>query len=77
MPTQNEIRERITNTIVEALKSGQLPPWRRPWQRTPQPVSRATWSARRLQGHQPAALNHFGNAAWPHVEMVGHFQPVA
>ena len=35
MPTQNQIRERITNTIVEALKSGQLPPWRRPWAADP------------------------------------------
>ena len=30
MPSQNEIRERITNTIVESLKSGGLPPWRQP-----------------------------------------------
>ena len=31
MPSQNEIRQTITSTIVENLKSGQLPPWRRPW----------------------------------------------
>jgi antirestriction protein ArdC len=31
MPTQNQIRESITNQILEALKSGDLPPWRRPW----------------------------------------------
>ena len=31
MPTQNEIRERITNTIIEALEKGGLPPWRQPW----------------------------------------------
>lgn len=31
MPTQNEIRERITTRIVEALTSGKLPPWRKPW----------------------------------------------
>lgn len=31
MPSQNEIRHAITNQIVEALKSGNLPPWRRPW----------------------------------------------
>ena len=35
MATQNQIRERITNTIVEALKSGGLPPWRRPWAADP------------------------------------------
>jgi len=31
MPTQNEIREQITHTIVEALEKGGLPPWRQPW----------------------------------------------
>jgi antirestriction protein ArdC len=30
MPTQAEIREQITNRIVEALKAGTAP-WRRPW----------------------------------------------
>jgi len=35
MPSQNEIRERITHTIVESLKSGGLPPWRRPWAADP------------------------------------------
>lgn len=31
MPTQNQIRETITNQVIEALKSGDLPPWHRPW----------------------------------------------
>ena len=31
MPTQNEIRQSITNTIVEALQNGDLPPWKMPW----------------------------------------------
>ena len=31
MASQAEIRERITNRIIQALRSGQLPPWRRPW----------------------------------------------
>jgi antirestriction protein ArdC len=31
MATQNELRQQITNQIIEALKSGDLPPWRRPW----------------------------------------------
>jgi antirestriction protein ArdC len=31
MPTQTQIRESITTRIVEALQSGDLPPWRRPW----------------------------------------------
>jgi antirestriction protein ArdC len=35
MPSQNEIRERITNQIVESLKSGKLAPWRQPWASDP------------------------------------------
>jgi len=31
MPNQNEIREKITHTIIEALEKGGLPPWRQPW----------------------------------------------
>ena len=31
MPTQSQIREKITATIVEHLKSGKTLPWRRPW----------------------------------------------
>ena len=31
MPSQNDIRQAITNQIIEALESGDVPPWRRPW----------------------------------------------
>jgi len=31
MPTTNELLQQITNRIVEALESGDLPPWRKPW----------------------------------------------
>lgn len=31
MPTQNEIRQSITDRLVAALKSGSTIPWRRPW----------------------------------------------
>lgn len=31
MASQVEIRTAITNQIVDALQSGKLPPWRRPW----------------------------------------------
>jgi antirestriction protein ArdC len=31
MPNQNDIRQQITNQIIEALESGSVPPWRRPW----------------------------------------------
>jgi antirestriction protein ArdC len=31
MPSQNDIRQQITDQIVEALEKGGTPPWRRPW----------------------------------------------
>jgi antirestriction protein ArdC len=31
MQTQNDIRNSVTNTIIEALSNGGLPPWRKPW----------------------------------------------
>lgn len=31
MPSQNDIRQNITNQIISALESGNVPPWRRPW----------------------------------------------
>lgn len=35
MQTQNDIRSSITNTIIDALKNGGLPPWRKPWSNDP------------------------------------------
>jgi antirestriction protein ArdC len=35
MTSQNEIRERITSTIIKALTKGGLPPWRQPWLNDP------------------------------------------
>jgi antirestriction protein ArdC len=35
MPTQAEIRSRITTEIIEALQSGNQPPWRMPWSSHP------------------------------------------
>jgi antirestriction protein ArdC len=31
MQSQTELRQTITNTIIDALKDGGLPPWKRPW----------------------------------------------
>lgn len=31
MPSQTEIRQQITSTIIHALTNGDLPPWRKPW----------------------------------------------
>lgn len=41
MLNQNEIRERITNRIVESLKQGKIP-WRRPWTEVPNPAKLPT-----------------------------------
>ena len=35
MPNANEIRQQITNDIIAALSSNELPPWRRPWANDP------------------------------------------
>ena len=37
MPTQHEIRNTITQKIVDAVKNG-TPPWRKPWSNIPDPV---------------------------------------
>ena len=70
MPSQNEIRERITNTIVEALKSGKLPPWRMPWAADPNagfPTNIV--SKKRYRGITPlllaiAAMRHGLKSKW-------------
>lgn len=57
MPTQNEIRANITNTIVEALKSGKLPPWRRPWASSERNAGRpCNISGRKYSGINPLLL---------------------
>lgn len=38
MQSQNEIRQSITDRIVEALKQGKIIPWRRPFTEVPDPV---------------------------------------
>lgn len=35
MQTQSDIRQTITSTIIDALKNGGLPPWRKPWSNDP------------------------------------------
>lgn len=31
MSNQSDLRQEITNRIIESWKSGNLPPWRQPW----------------------------------------------
>lgn len=69
MPTQNEIRERITSTIVEALKSGKLPPWRMPWRSDPNAGHPTNVTGRRYNGVNPlllqcASMRHNFQSKW-------------
>ena len=57
MPSQNQIRESITSTIIEALKSGNLPPWRQPWTNDPNCGAPCNIvSRRRYRGINPLLL---------------------
>jgi antirestriction protein ArdC len=35
MQSQSELRQTITSTIIDAIKNGGLPPWRKPWSDDP------------------------------------------
>src|SRR5947199_6679149 len=35
MQSQSDLRQQITSTIIDALKNGGLPPWRKPWSDDP------------------------------------------
>jgi antirestriction protein ArdC len=52
MASQTQIREQITNQIIAALESGDVPPWRRPWRLGPNAGGHANvasrWSYRGL-----------------------------
>lgn len=69
MPSQNEIRERITNTIAEALKSGSLPPWRKPWRNDPNAGFPVNVTGRKYRGINPllleiASMRHGLKSKW-------------
>lgn len=69
MPSQNEIRERITNTIVESLKNGKLAPWRQPWANDKNAGFPTNVSGRRYRGINPlllqiASMRHNLKSKW-------------
>jgi len=69
MPSQNQIRERITNTIVESLKQGGLAPWRQPWANDTNAGFPMNVSGRRYRGINPlllqiAAMRHGFKSKW-------------
>jgi antirestriction protein ArdC len=58
MPSQNDIRQSITNQIVSALESGSVPPWRRPWRLGSNAGAAANIVSRRLyRGLNPILLD--------------------
>lgn len=57
MASQTEIRQAITDRIIEALESGSLPPWRRPWlQHENSGLPTNVISKRRYSGVNPILL---------------------
>ncbi len=70
MPSQQQIRESITSTIVEALRNGNLPPWRKPWSDDPNCGASANIVSRKnYRGINPmllqiAAMRHGFQSRW-------------
>ncbi len=70
MPTQNEIRERVSKQLIDALSKGDLPPWRMPWRSDPNagfPTNVA--SKRHYRGINPlllqlASMRHGFQSKW-------------
>lgn len=70
MPSQQQIRDSITKPIIEALESGGLPPWKKPWRNDPNcgPAANII-GERRYRGINPlllqiAALRHGFVSKW-------------
>lgn len=71
MPSTNELRQQITNRIVEALESGNLPPWRKPWRCDPNAgmptnvVSKKRYSGINILLLEAASMRHgFESKHW-------------
>ena len=78
MATQEDIRQSITSQIVDSLKSGDVPPWRRPWGISAQQwlsFQCGQWKAG-LFGSERAAAQNGGNDAWVHLQALGDLPPV-
>ena len=71
MPSTNELRQQITTRIVEALESGNLPPWRKPWKCDPNAgmptnvISKKRYSGINVLLLESAAMRHnFESKFW-------------
>ena len=77
MANQNDIRQAITNQIIGALESGNVPPWRRPWRLGKNAGAPANVvSKRSYRGLNPILLDLATREARLLVEVVGDVQPV-
>lgn len=56
MPTNTEIRQSITNKIVSAIESGELPPWRKTWKSGQMGLPTNAISRRAYSGVNPMLL---------------------
>jgi antirestriction protein ArdC len=58
MASQQQIREQITQSIIDAIESGNVPPWRRPWRLGPNAGAHANVvSQRSYRGLNPILLD--------------------
>src|ERR1017187_4643736 len=71
MPTTTELRQEITSRIIEALESGNLPPWRKPWRCDPNAglpmnvVSKKRYSGINILLLESASMRHkFESKYW-------------
>ena len=72
MPSQNDIRQAITNQIIAALESGSVPPWRRPWRLGKNAGAPANVvSKRSYRGLNPILLDLASREARVLLEVVG------
>jgi len=55
MPSQSDIRQQVTDQIIAALQSGDLPSWKKPW-RSLSGLHRNVVSGRSYSGVNPLLL---------------------
>ena len=78
MANQEELRRTITDQIVDSLKSGGIPPWRRPWGISPNsgfPTNVRLETA--VQRGQRAVAQNGGDDSPTYQQILGDLQPVA
>ena len=76
MPSQKQIRQEITQRIIEALEQG-VKPWRRPWSVSPNSGRPMNIMSRKVyQGINPLAARTTLPSLWLPLEVVGNIPSV-